>query len=73
MNNVEVYGIMPQITTSNYYTTNTTVDGVKVTQTKHLETPTGVTWVETVQWTRYDHAGRVIDEKPQGQFVDIVV
>lgn len=73
MNNVEVYGIMPQIVTSNYYTTTNMIDGVKVMQTKHLETPTGITWVESVQWTRYDHAGRVIDEKPQGQFVDITV
>lgn len=73
MNNVELYGILPQITTSRYTSTTNIINGVKVTETKHLETPTGVKWVESVQWTRYDHAGRVIDEKPQGQYVDITV
>lgn len=73
MNNVELYGIMPQIVTSQYYTTTNVIDGVKVAQTKHLETPNGITRVETVQWTRYDHAGRLVDEQPQGQFVDITV
>ena len=45
MNNVDVYGIMPQHVTR-VYTTTTIRDGtITVEKTKHLETATGVTAV----------------------------
>jgi len=73
MNNIDVYGIMPQHTTSVYQTT--TVHGNKTTveKTKHLETATGVTSVEVVEYVRYNKRGDLVPPIKSGTNVDVLV
>jgi len=75
MNNVDLYGIIPQIVTSKYTTTQYIggTDQIKTTKTKHLETPTGITSVETVEYTRYNRNGEAEIVRPEKQIVDISI
>jgi hypothetical protein len=73
MNNVDVYGIMPQHVTSVYTTTAVRDGKITVEKTKHLETATGVTSVEVTEYVRYNKRGQIVPPVERGGSVDILV
>lgn len=75
MTNTDIYGIMPFTVTSAYSTTVARGDKVVAEKTKHLETASGVTSVESVQYeyTRYNSRGELDPPERPNSTIDISV
>lgn len=75
MTNTEIYGIMPFTVTSAYSTIVVRDDKVVVEKTKHLQTASGVTSVESVQheYTRYNSRGELVPTERPNSTIDISV